>query len=163
MKHVLACLAASVALTACQSTAPNSGEVASASQRGCASNPAKQEIAATVRALFAALAKDDDAEVRRLTTRGFYAFDLGKRFTGPELSKLVADAHRAGRTIEWKIGPVDARIDCNLAFAAWENEGAAGVAPNLAPRAWLESALLVRQDGRWLIDFLHSTPKDPRP
>ena len=162
MKHVLAGLVVSAALTGCQSAAP-AGGVASASHRACASDSAKPEIAATIRALFAALAKDDDDAVRRLTTPGFYAFDLGKRFTGPELSKLVADAHRAGRTIEWNIGPVDARIDCNLAFAAWENQGAAGVAPNLAPRAWLESALLIRQGDRWIIDFLHSTPKDPRP
>ncbi|HYJ82535.1 MAG TPA: DUF4440 domain-containing protein [Allosphingosinicella sp.] len=133
-----------------------------AAKRSCSSDSAKQEVAGTIRSFFAALAADDEEAVRRLTTPGFYAFDVGKRYSGPELSKAVADAHRSGRTIEWNIGPVDARVDCAYAFAAWENVGAAGTAPNLQPRTWLESALLVRRDGRWLIDFLHSTPKDPR-
>jgi hypothetical protein len=105
------------------------------------------------------LAIDDDAAVRRLTTPNFYAFEIGKRFTGSELSKLIADAHRSGRTIQWNIGPVDARVDCNIAFAAWENTGAAGTAAKMEPRAWLESALLLRQGNRWIIAFLHSTPK----
>jgi hypothetical protein len=78
------------------------------------------------------------------------------------LSKAIADAHRAGRTIEWNIGAVDTRIDCNLAFAAWENRGASGTPPNLEPRSWLESASLVRRNGRWLIHFLHSMRKDPQ-
>jgi hypothetical protein len=105
--------------------------------------------------------RDRDGGRKRLTTPTFYAFDIGKRFTGPELSKLIADSHKAGRTIEWSIGPVDARAGCATAFAAWENTGAAGTAEKMEPRAWLESAYLVRQGDRWAIDFLHSTPKDP--
>jgi hypothetical protein len=115
-----------------------------------------------VRAFFAALAADDEAAVRRLTTPGFYAFEVGRRFTGPELSKVIADAHKSGRILQWNIGPVDARVDCNLAFAAWENSGAAGATGKMEPREWLESALLLRQGDRWAIDFLHSTPKDAR-
>lgn len=68
MRRILLCVAASLLLTSCQSSAP-----------------------------------------------GFYAFDICKRFTGPELSKLVADAHRSGRTIQWSIGPLDARVDCDTA------------------------------------------------
>jgi hypothetical protein len=121
-----------------------------------------EHVSETIRSFFAALAIDDHAAVKRLTTLNFYAFEIGKRYTGPELSKLIADAHKSGRTIQWNIGPVDARVDCNIAFAAWENTGAAGTAAKMQPRAWLESALLLRQDDRWVIDFLHSTPKDLR-
>jgi hypothetical protein len=134
-----------------------------ASRPSCASPAATQEAAATIRAFFAALAVDDEASVRRLTTPNFYAFEVGKRFTGPELSKLIAETHRAGRILQWNVGPVDARVDCNMAFAAWENTGAAGTAGKMQPRNWLESALLLRQGDRWVIDVLHSTPKDPRP
>ena len=161
MKQIHACAAASAFLMSCQ-TAPPGSDPASTSQRSCASAASAEEVSQTVRAFFAALAIDDDAAVRRLTTPGFYAFDIGKRFTGPELSKLIADAHKSGRTIQWNIGPVDARVDCNMAFAAWENTGAAGTAAKMEPRAWLESALLLRQGDRWVIDFLHSTPKNPR-
>jgi len=124
--------------------------------------PTSQDLGNVLRAFFAALAADDQAAVQRLTTSGFYAYDVGKRYSGPELSKVIADAHKSGRIIQWNVGRVDARIDCNLAFAAWENTGATGTVGQLQTRVWLESALLVRQQDRWLIDFLHSTPKDPR-
>lgn len=161
MSRFLLCIALPVLLASCQSAAPARDRLARPSS--CASVADVEDVSKTIRAFFAALARDDDAEVRRLTTPAFYAFDIGKRFTGPELSKVIAEAHRSGRTIQWNIGPVDARVDCATAFAAWENVGAAGIAPKLEPRAWLESALLVRQDGGWRIAFLHSTPKDPRP
>lgn len=163
MKHILACLAAPAFLVACQSAAPAGPPAARASHRTCSSDSAAQDVSGTIRSFFAALARDDDAAVSRLTTPDFYAYDVGKRYTGPELSRLIADLHRSGRVLEWNIGPVDARIDCNLAFAAWENVGASGTANEMKPRTWLESALLVREGDRWLIAFLHSTPKDPRP
>jgi hypothetical protein len=162
MKNLL-CLAASACLISFQSAAPADARAPRASQRSCSSDAAAREIAGTIKSFFAALARDDDAAVRRLTTPDFYAYDVGKRFTGPELSTLIADLHRQGRVLEWNIGAVDARIDCNLAFAAWENVGASGTATEMKPRTWLESALLVRESGAWRIRFLHSTPKDPRP
>lgn len=162
MKHVLVCLGASALLASCQSMTPAAGPVASALAQPCASPAAAQEVSETIRAFFAALAIDDDEAVRSLTTPNFYAYEIGKRYTGPELSKLIGDAHKSGRVMQWNIGQVDARVDCNLAFAAWENIGAAGTAAKLEPRAWLESASLLRQGDRWVIDFLHSTPKDPR-
>ena len=162
MKHVLACLAATVLLVSCQSTGPTARPAAFASSRSCSSPASEAQVSETIRSFFAALAIDDDAWVRRLTTPDFYAFEIGKRLTGPELSKIIADAHKSGRTIQWNIGPVDAHVDCNIAFAAWENRGAAGTAAKMEPRAWLESALLLRQGDRWVIQFLHSTPKDPR-
>ncbi|HEY5721875.1 MAG TPA: hypothetical protein VIT45_06090 [Allosphingosinicella sp.] len=163
MKLVLACLAAPAFLISCQSAAPADARAARASQTSCATDSDARQVSGTIKSFFAALAKDDDAAVTRLTTSDFYAYDVGKRYTGPELSRLIADLHRSGRVLEWNIGPVDARIDCNLAFAAWENVGASGTASEMKPRTWLESALLVREDDRWLIRFLHSTPKDPRP
>lgn len=161
MKLALLCLAAPL-LSACQSIARAPAAISSAPPRLCSSGAAVSEVSQTIRSFFAALAVDDHAAVKTLTTPNFYAFEIGKRFTGPELSKLIADAHQSGRVMQWNIGAVEARVDCQLAFAVWENTGAAGTASRLEPRAWLESALLVRQGDRWVIDFLHSTPKDPR-
>lgn len=161
MKHVFVCLAATL-LTSCQSAAPMANATTLASSRSCSSAAAAQKVSETIRAFFAALAVDDDAAVKRLTTPSFYAYEVGKRMTGSELSKLIADAHKSGRIIQWNIGALDARVDCNIAFAAWENTGVAGTAAKMEPRRWLESALLLRQGDRWVIDFLHSTPRDPR-
>lgn len=161
MNRFGACLVATL-LTSCQ-TADDPRVASVAAQPSCSSSPsARDEVADTVRAFFEALARDDDTEVGRLTTPDFHAFDVGRRFTGPELSRLIADAHRSGRILQWNIGPVDTQVDCNSAFAFWENVGASGTASRLEPRTWLESAYLVRRNGRWAIRFLHSTPKDPR-
>jgi len=158
MKHAFHLMASAALLALGASDA----SAASAQAKTCPKPASGKDVGDVVRAFFAALAADDHAAVQRLTTPNFYAYDLGKRYSGPELSKVIADAHKSGRIIQWNIGPVDARIDCNLAFAAWENNGAAGPHGQLQARAWLESALLVRWGERWLIDFLHSTPKDPR-
>ena len=161
MKRIFACLGALMVMS-CQSMEPTAPH-RDASPGACSSDAAAEDVSVTIRSFFEALARDDHAAVGRLTTPGFYAFEVGKRYTGPELSRLIANAHQSGRVMQWNIGPIDARIDCTIAFAAWENTGAAGTAARLEPRAWLESAMLVRRDGRWVIDFLHSTPKDPRP
>jgi hypothetical protein len=160
MKHVLYLVASAALLASGQLSSP--AQATSAQAKTCPKSTSAQDVGDVVRSFFAALAADDDAEVQRLTTPNFYAYDVGKRYSRPELSKVIADAHKSGRIIQWNIGQVDARIDCNLAFAAWENTGAVGSEGQLQARVWLESALLVRHQDRWLIDFLHSTPKDPR-
>ena len=119
-----------------------------------------------IRSFFDALAKDDKAAFQRIVTADFYAFELGKKMTANELFQLVADSHRSGWVINWSIGPVAARRHCDLAWAAWDNIGSAGVPPNIAPRRWMESAVLRLSRTGWRLEFLHSTvvsPVEPRP
>lgn len=161
MRSVLLPCSAAMLLMSCQSL-DRPGAVGGPAGRPCDTSAARDGVTRTIHAFFAALAKDDDAAVRRLTTPSFYAFEVGKRYSGPELVALLANAHKAGRVMNWNIGPISARVDCTIASAAWENNGSAGTAQKLEPRSWLESAVLVRQGDQWLLDFLHSTPKDPR-
>ena len=140
--------AAVLMLSGCAHTAPDS----------CPAAPGDAAaVEAAVRGLFEALRTDDDAAFRRLTTRSFYAYDVGKRFDGTELADLVRDAHARGVQLNWNIGAVDTHLGCGTAWAAWENVGSAGVPPRLQPVRWLESAVLVRKGGAWKIDFFHST------
>ena len=140
-------LAAAIMLTGCahgrQSSCP-----APANARG--------EIERTVHALFDALRKDDKAAFQRLITTSFYSFDVGKRYAGTELVDVVRDAHARGVQLNWSIGPIDTELRCDVAWSAWENVGSAGIPPNLRPVRWLESAVLVRENGSWKIDFFHS-------
>jgi hypothetical protein len=114
-------------------------------------------IDATVRQFFQALRTEDNAAFERVTTTSFYSFDVGKRFSGTELLNLVRDAHARGVQLNWSIGPLDTKVGCNMAWAAWENVGSAGIPPNVRPVRWLESAVLVPQSGVWKIEFFHST------
>lgn len=128
-----------------------------AATTGCPTNAA--EVAAvsdTVRAFYAALLKEDDAAFVRLTAPSFYAYDAGQRFKSVELVDLVRQVHRAGNVLEWNLGAINAHVECNMAWASWENKGRAGPASAPQPVTWLESVTLSRQDGRWVIEFLHA-------
>ena len=118
--------------------------------------PARDGIEQTVAAFFDALGKDNKAAVQRLTTSSFYAFDGGERYTGAGLVEVVRAAHARGVKLNWSIGPLDTKLRCDVAWSAWENVGSAGIPPSVKPVRWLESAVLVFQDGRWKIDFFHS-------
>jgi hypothetical protein len=123
----------------------------------CPASPqAKAEVDGTVRAFFDALRHEDKAAFQRLTTASFYAYDGGKRYAGTELVDVVRDAHARGVQLSWSIGPLDTKLRCNVAWTAWENDGSAGIPPDVKPVRWLESAVLVRQNAEWKIDFFHS-------
>jgi hypothetical protein len=126
-------------------------------QPACAGSPkAEAEIDRTVHAFFDALRKEDKAAFQRLTTTSFYSFDVGKRYVGTGLVDVVKDAHARGVQLNWSVGPLDTNLGCDVAWSAWENVGTAGVPPDVRPVRWLESAVLIRQNGSWKIDFFHS-------
>jgi len=140
-------LAAAIMLTGC----------AHGGQPNCpASPPASSEIKRTVDAFFEALRKEDKLAFQGLTTTSFYSFDGGERYPGTELVEVVRDAHAQGVQLNWSIGPLDTKLRCDVAWSAWENVGSAGIPPDVRPVRWLESAVLVRQNGSWKIDFFHS-------
>jgi len=91
-----------------------------------------------------------------VTTSSFYSFDGGKRYLGTELVDVVRDAQARGVQLNWSVGALDTDRGCDVAWSAWENVGSAGVPPDVKSVRWLESAVLVRQDGGWKIDFFHS-------
>ncbi len=124
----------------------------------CAASPGDAEaVSRTIRSYFAALAAGDEAAAANLTSPSFYSFDAGKRFTGPELVAAVKEVKRGGTVLQWNIGSIDTHVDCNAAWAAWENVGAAGPAGAVEPVKWLESAMLRREQGHWRLEFLHSS------
>ena len=125
------------------------------------SREAEADIDRTVHAFFAALDKEDKAAFQRLTTSSFYSFDVGKRYVGTELLDVVQDAHARGVQLHWSVGPLDTNLGCGVAWSAWENVGSAGIPPDVRPVRWLESAVLVRENGKWKVDFFHSQRAAP--
>ena len=91
-----------------------------------------------------------------LTTPSMYSFDVGERFEGEGLAKVIIKALADGVEINWNLGEMDTKVRCDVAWSAWENTGSACMPPDIKPLRWLESAVLVHQDGRWKIDFFHS-------
>ncbi|MEM1196645.1 MAG: hypothetical protein AAGH57_11115 [Pseudomonadota bacterium] len=117
---------------------------------------APAQIKQTIADFFDALRAKDDAPLEALTTASFYAFDVGERFPRATLAKVIREALADGVEINWSIGPLDTKVRCDVAWSQWENVGSAGTPPDVKPVRWLESAVLVHEDGRWKVDFFHS-------
>ncbi|MDR7116931.1 hypothetical protein [Caulobacter sp. BE254] len=127
--------------------------------RICAVSSADQEqVSRTVHSFYAALTKDDEAGFSAITAPTFYAYEVGRRLNGPELSATIRKAHGSGRIYEWNLGPIEVHGNCDVIWATWENHGRVGDSTGMRPVMWLESAALHRDGSRWVLDFLHSTP-----
>ena len=114
------------------------------------------EIERTIHAFFAALRGEGEVPFESLTTARMYSYDVGARFEGRALADTVIAALGEGVEINWNLGPMDTKTACKVAWSAWENTGSAGTPPDVQPVRWLESAVLVHEEGRWKIDFFHS-------
>lgn len=117
---------------------------------------ARGEVEQTIRDFFTALRGEGEVSFESLTTKGMYSFDVGERFDGRSLADVIIEALGDGVEINWTLGPMDTKVRCDVAWSAWENTGNAGTPPDVQPVAWLESAVLVHEEGRWKIDFFHS-------
>jgi hypothetical protein len=123
-------------------------------------------VAGTMRDMYAAISVDDGARLNGMIfAPGFYAFDGGKRFSGPELVALIAGAHKAGKAYVWTVQEPDVHVVCDRAWIAYVNRGSVTDASGVLPLTWLESAVLKFDGTRWRIEFFHSTrtPAAPSP
>jgi ketosteroid isomerase-like protein len=130
------------------------------------SEPAEKSQAAvekTMRDMYEALAADDAERLTTIFAEDFYAFDAGKRFDGPALTRLVIDAHKAGKRFVWTVNEADVRIQGNWAWIAYVNRGSVEDKSVVTPVTWLESAMLKFDAGRWRISFFHSSRVPPAP
>ncbi|MDJ0979410.1 MAG: hypothetical protein QNI87_12865 [Erythrobacter sp.] len=122
---------------------------------------ARLEVEQTIRDFFDALRGEGEASFESLTTSSMYSFDVGERFEGRALADVIIGALEDGVEINWTLGPMDTAVRCDVAWSQWENTGSAGTPPDVAPVRWLESAVLVYEEGRWKVDFFHSQRARP--
>lgn len=136
--------------------------VGSAAHAACVERPTdKADVAAAVQGFFDALAEGEAARLAETTTADFYAFDVGKRYTGASLAAVIAEAKATAAVPVWSLQDMDVRVGCDTAWAAWINRGSVGPRDRPTPVVWLESAALRRVEGRWRVAFLHSSRAAP--
>lgn len=114
-------------------------------------------VVEVVRQMYVALTNDDTELFKSVTSAGFYAFDVGKRFDGDELLQLVKNAHASGRVYVWKVTDHQVHVDGRTAWITYVNRGSVKDATGTKELSWLESAVLRKQKGVWRIHFFHST------
>jgi ketosteroid isomerase-like protein len=117
----------------------------------------KAQVTEVVRSMFAALAANNADKFRAAITPDFYAFDVGKRFTGDALLELIKTAQAAGNVYVWTVNEPDVHISGDIAWIAYINRGSIKDSSGTENITWLESAFLQKEKGAWRIRFLHST------
>ena len=148
-KIALAALAIT-ALSACAHSAP--------APAACpAPGKAIADAGQTMRDMYAALQTDDLAAFRAVTTKDFFAYDVGERFDGDALLNLIKDLHAKGAVFEWTVNDPKVEVACGMALVTYVNTGSATQAGVKRQLSWLESATLVHDGQRWRIRFFHST------
>ena len=128
-----------------------------ADQPSPAAGSDQAQVTETVRAMFAAMATDDAAKFRAVITPDFYAYDVGKRFTGDELMTLVRTALAEGKVYVWSVNEPEVHLHGDFAWITYVNNGSVKDATGTNKVTWLESAILQKEAGAWRIRFLHST------
>jgi len=117
-------------------------------------------VVEAVQSMFVALENDDFARFRSVTSPDFYAFDVGKRFSGDELMALIKKAHADGKIYVWKVTDPEVHIDGTTAWITYINRGSIEDKSGKQNLGWLESAVLRKRNGGWRIHFFHSTRMD---
>lgn len=114
-----------------------------------------------VRQMYAAaMAGDRERTVAAFAADG-YLFDGGVRFTPEGIADFVMKAEAAGMKPRWNIEGPESHVACDLAWTTWTNRGAFTTTAGVEPKLWLESAVLIWQNGIWKIRFFHSTAVEP--
>jgi hypothetical protein len=117
----------------------------------------EEKVIEVVRLMYVALTNDDLVQFNNVASPDFYAFDVGKRLTGKELMELVKNAHAAGKVYVWQVTEPQVNIDGRTAWITYVNRGSLQNAGGKKDLVWLESAVLRKENGVWLIRFFHST------
>lgn len=134
--------------------------LASAHAQSCPDVPSEHTaVTQTMREFYAAASKDDFAAFGRVLAPGFYAFDGGERYAGTSLLKAVKTSYQdKGYIFHWSVTDPKVHVACNMAWITYTNVGSITTpAGKTAPARWLESAVLRKRHGRWLIEFFQST------
>lgn len=137
---------------------PTSSVLAQPDPPVCTASPADNgAIADTIRTAITAAIAGDVEQFHANTTRDFFTFDGGRRFTGDELLAIMRRHLADGWNTTWTIENPEIRIDCNTALTTYTAHAVFNAAGNRAEMSLLESAYLRKAGSKWQVVFVHTT------
>ena len=113
-----------------------------------------------VKELFAAMSEQDGKAMQETSTEDFQLLEHGEEWT---MQKLVAVVKANGKPRQRKnfFKQIRTRQTGDMAWVSYWNKAEIQRATELKILVWLESAVMVKVDGKWKIQMLHSTRVDP--
>lgn len=117
----------------------------------------EDKVSNTIQTFFDALAVEDFARFRTLTTEDMDAYDLGHHLNREQIIGFIQSVHAEGKKFDWNVSEPKAHIIGDKAWITYLNKGALYVGNDKQAKTWLESAVLEKHHGDWKVRFLHST------
>ncbi|HBE70064.1 MAG TPA: hypothetical protein DDW52_18105 [Planctomycetaceae bacterium] len=113
-----------------------------------------------VKELFAAMSKQDGKAMKATSTEDFQLLEDGEDWT---MQKLIAAVQPKGKPYERKnfFCQIRARQKGSVAWVSYWNKAEILRESRRTTVVWLESAVMVREEGRWKVQLLHSTRLEP--
>ncbi|MAI73692.1 MAG: hypothetical protein CMM01_22725 [Rhodopirellula sp.] len=113
-----------------------------------------------VKALFAAMSEKDGKAMQDTSTEDFQLLEHGEEWS---MQKLVAVVQANGKPHQRKnfFKQIRTRQTGDMAWVSYWNKAEIQRATELKILVWLESAVMVKVDGKWKIQMLHSTRVEP--
>ena len=115
-----------------------------------------EQLNGVVVSFFDGIKTKDFQKMNDLTTADFVIFEDGKLFNNDSLFKQMNSF--AKYTAEYAFDNFDTYVDANSGSTSYFNHGEIVLNDTIEIKIdWLESATFKKVDGKWKMDFLHST------
>ncbi|MFQ5705610.1 MAG: nuclear transport factor 2 family protein [Gemmatimonadales bacterium] len=113
----------------------------------------QQSVENLLNEFFVALGTNDVAKLDSTLAWDFYLFENGTVWNRDSLVNIMP--RTKGRS--WHVGSLRFQAAGRLVHVTYHNSGEVNLPDTTITRAWLESALIREEKGRYQIEFLHST------
>lgn len=113
-----------------------------------------------VKELFAAMSRHDGKAMQQTSTEDFQLLEHGEDWS---MQKLIDAVQPKGKPFERKnfFKQIRARQKGDMAWVSYWNKAEIRREGRLRTVVWLESAVVIKQNGSWKVQLLHSTRLDP--
>ena len=118
-------------------------------------HPASQPV----KDLFIAMSKHDGEAMRATSTKDFQLLEHGEDWSMQKLVDAVKPNRNSGERKNF-FQQIRARQNGDVAWISYWNKAELRRGDQQRTIVWLESAVVVKQDGRWKIQLMHSTRLD---
>lgn len=112
----------------------------------------------TVHAFFDAIYGYDYDSLRSVTTSDFELVEDTLVMSTSDFVEFSKPYREKGITFSYELSDFNTEIRGSVGWTRWRNDAVMNTGNREIDLRFLESAVLVQRDGRWMVDRLQSTP-----
>jgi hypothetical protein len=119
------------------------------------SMPDKKEVENTIVRLFEGLSALSEEKIQAEVTEDFLLFEVGEVWNADSLVQAIAPMKKRAFSRKNYFQFVKTEVKGDMAWTSYDNKAEIEVDGRIRNVHWLESAVLIKQKGKWKIKFLH--------